>query len=272
MFFIYFIGNIGGSLTPLGDPPLLLGYLNGVPFTWTFIYLGKPWLCMMILGMGLYYVIDRYFWKKESVTPSQNTTLRVENFQGARIFAFLLLITGTFIAISFAFHQNKIMKTVAQYVLLGTTWGWLKIFRPQISWYPVQEMASVFGGLFFTSFPLMQALESGTVFDTTQWSASHIFWSAGVLSAFLDNAPTYMMVFHALGGSSAATHTPHLLQALSMGTVYMGALTYIGNSPNFLIRSIAQEQKLWLPSFGGYLFYSLGILLPLMALSLWLCL
>ncbi len=292
VFFIFLVANIGGSLTPLGDPPLFLGYLKGVPFAWTF-KLWTFWLPTIIWLLGLYFVIDTYIYnKKETDEAKAWDDSNIEPIKMRGAFNFLFLV-GVILSIYFYPDMLKFMvetmgidKHTAEYIpvresimilMAVLSWKTTKMeYRTaqNFSWEPIQEVAILFAAIFVTMIPALIILNAwgptSPIRDT--W---HFFWITGGLSSFLDNAPTYL-VFLSLaegqwvapgavgdialnsGGHVAAT----TLVAISVGAVFMGANTYIGNAPNFMVKSIAEENKIKMPSFFGYMAWSFGILVP----------
>lgn len=296
VFFIFLISNIGGSLTPIGDPPLFLGFLQGVPFFWTFHALPAMLVCTAIL-LALHFAIDRHQWKKElakgAIVPNSHLGFGVE---GSLNIALLLGIVGSVIVsgllsgfqggLTLIRHEGHdvhltwvgLGRDLTILVLAGLS---LKFSKPEIreannfTWGPVEEVAKLFAGIFVTLIPLMALLHQGPT-GPLGWlleavrSPAQYFWAAGALSSFLDNAPTYLLFFNVAGGKAAL---PHLLDAgaqtllaISCGAVFMGANSYIGNAPNFLVRNISEEGGVKMPSFFGYLAWSCVILLPLFAL------
>ncbi len=290
-FFIFLVCNIGGSLTPLGDPPLFLGFLHGVPFFWTFKIFPHFALASGIL-LVLFFLVDSYYYRKETaVQPEDTTKLKLE---GVHNFLFLLGIVGA-VLFSGMVHMGHInilgvkreVSSVIRDVLLvffgllsleTTPWEIRK--ANDFTWFPIQEVAYLFAGIFMTMIPpiaILRAGENGALgwFIASVKEPAHFFWSTGILSSFLDNAPTYLTFLNtALGRFFAGMpehqavhmliqHKSLFLEAISAGAVFMGANTYIGNAPNFMVRSIAEEAGIPMPSFFGYILkYSLPILIP----------
>lgn len=267
VFFIFLVSNVGGSLTPLGDPPLFLGYLQGVPFTWT-LRLLPPWLFTCGLLLAIYLVWDTWAYRHE---PS----LSLAADRGHRR---PLRLAG-------ASNVGLLLGIVAAAAFLAAPWreaamiglslaSWLTTSRHlrhanHFSLHPLLEVAAVFAGIFLTMIPALDILRAhgGVLGVREPW---HFFWATGALSSFLDNAPTYL-TFLALGQGlnlhSEVVGVPHrILEAISAGAVFMGANSYIGNGPNFMVRSIAEARGVRMPSFGGYLLYSSSILIPIFVL------
>ncbi len=290
IFFIFLAANIGGSLTPVGDPPLFLGYLKGVPFTWTF-KLWKFWLPTVVWLLALYFVVDTFLYRRESEDAVQKGDAEKQplRLRGAHNFIFLL---GVVLSIYFYPDMLRFMvedlgvkKHVAEYIpireffmLAFALLSWMTTnmeYRKQqnFTWEPIIEVAILFAGIFATMIPALVILRNWGPTSPIKdpW---HFFWITGSLSSFLDNAPTYL-TFLALGegqGVPAGMEGVVLnsgnavkdvtLQAIAVGAVFMGANTYIGNAPNFMVKSIAEENKVKMPSFFGYMLWSLGILGP----------
>ena len=314
VFFIFIVSNIAGSLTPVGDPPLFLGYLHGVPFFWT-LKLLPIFLLNVTLLLATYYWLDLRQYKKERL-DSGSEVARLENnkdlcdkepirisgltnllFLGGVIFA---VVFGGEIAKHPLFYDaaHNALKGVPLISSHGHTLVWpyrnmiwdtfilcmallsLKLTPKSLratnsfSWAPIKEVAVLFAGIFSTIIPALAILSAkGAQLGVTEpWQ---FFWAAGLLSSFLDNAPTYL-TFLALGGQMNATVgiatdmgmlSERVLWAISCGSVFMGANTYIGNAPNFMVRSIAEEAGIRMPSFFGYMGWSIAVLIPLFLLN-----
>jgi Na+/H+ antiporter NhaD/arsenite permease-like protein len=266
VFFIFTVSNIGGMLTPLGDPPLFLGYLAGVPFAWT-LRLWGPWLLMTGALLLAYFVWDTTQYVREPIAAlrrdrSQLEPLRVRGGWNA------LWLIGVVLAVAFL---HAPVREAAILALAGVSlWSTPAAVRRANGFtsYPMVEVAVLFFGIFLTMIPALELLRvRGHELGVREpWQ---FFWSTGVLSSFLDNAPTYL-TFLALGQSlrlpDEVVGVPHaILAAISVGAVAMGANTYIGNAPNFMVKAIAEEAKVKMPSFFGYMLYSGAVLLPLFA-------
>lgn len=267
VFFIFLVSNIGGCLTPLGDPPLFLGYLQGVPFAWTF-RLAPAWLFTTGLVLFVYYVWDTRAHAREDRVDLRQDRLAVKPLRVAGQ-ENLLLLGGIVLAAAFlqAPWRELVMVAVAVGSLLRTD---PELRRANhFSFHPILEVAAVFAGIFLTMLPALDLLRArGAELGVREpWQ---FFWTTGVLSSFLDNAPTYL-TFLALaqgqGLGAEVVGVPHrVLAAISLGAVFMGANTYIGNGPNFMVRSIAESRGVTMPSFGGYMLYSGAVLLPVFVL------
>ncbi len=301
IFFIFLVCNIGGALTPLGDPPLFLGFLHGVPFFWTLKAL--PAMAFMIaILITIYFAMDCYYYRKEDLSQassSEKEPLRIEGWHnfillggivGAVLFSGLVKMGDISI---FGIHQSiqNLVKDGAILLMaaisLATT---RKETREgnEFSWEPIKEVAYLFAGIFMTIIPALAILKAGErgalafLIGTAKYPA-HFFWLSGILSSFLDNAPTYLTYFNAAIGrffpgqteaeavkqlisftplpGQGGVSTGDYLLAISLGSVFMGANTYIGNAPNFMVKSIAEEAGVAMPSFFGYMFkYSIPIL------------
>jgi Na+/H+ antiporter NhaD/arsenite permease-like protein len=263
VFFIFLVSNIGGCLTPLGDPPLFLGYLLGVPFTWTF-RLFVPWLFTTVLVLAVYVLWDRRAHAAEARADLKRDfyevrRLRIAGKEG------LAMLGGVLAAVAFLKAPWREIAIVGLTVLsyARTDPGLRKVNR--FTFHPILEVATLFAGIFVTMLPALHILQArGAELGVREpWQ---FFWATGTLSSFLDNAPTYL-TFLALARSlhlpADVVGVPHeLLRAISLGAVFMGANTYIGNGPNFMVRSIAEERGVKMPSFGGYMLYSGGVLIP----------
>jgi len=296
VFYIFLVSNIGGSLTPIGDPPLFLGYLKGVHFFWT-LNLLFPMLFLCLPLLLLYYLLDRRFYlneRKQNI-PLQKEPFRIEGLYN--LFLIFLIIAVLLFSgkanlpkVNFFGIDLSLNSLIRDILLLGIlaisyfiTPYEIKA-KNEFSWYPIKEVIIIFFGLFITMIPAVQILlsgEKGAFGPLIQGMDKpyHYFYGAGVFSAFLDNAPSYLTFLSALLGkfyqglpegtalSLLIKEHPKYLLAISCGAVFWGAMTYIGNAPNFMVKSIAEERGIPMPSFFGYVFkYSLPILFPLFVL------
>jgi Na+/H+ antiporter NhaD/arsenite permease-like protein len=264
VFFIFLASNIGGMLTPLGDPPLFLGYLQGVPFLWT-LRLWPAWLFMTGTLLVVYVIWDgRQFAREPRAAIRRDRTEREPvRLQGA---ANLALLGGVVLAV--AALTAPVREIVIVALALASLWTTPRAIRRANAFTaaPILEVAVVFFGIFLTMVPALEILRlrGGELGVRAPWQ---FFWATGILSSFLDNAPTYL-TFLALAQSLAigqeVVGVPHvILSAIAMGSVSMGANSYIGNAPNFMVKSIAEEAGVTMPSFFGYMLYSALILFPL---------
>ena len=299
VFFIFIVSNAGGALTPLGDPPLFLGFLKGVGFFWTAQNILFETLFILAVLLALFYGIDRYYYRKEGVlpldpTPTTPDTQRL-GFDGAANFWLLGAVVALVLLSGF-------WKSPVAFDVFGTEVGLpglvrdvglaliaivsFKLTAPkvhadnQFEWEPMAEVAKLFAGIFLTIIPVIAMLKAGTqgpfgaiVSAVTradgQPDPAMYFWATGVLSSFLDNAPTYLVFFNTAGGDPAALMTTYAatLAAISAGAVFMGANTYIGNAPNLMVKAIAESRGVRMPSFFGYMAWSVVILVPLFVIT-----
>src|SRR5512144_58577 len=267
VFFIFLVSNIGGMLTPLGDPPLFLGYLAGVPFTWT-LRLWLPWLTMTLVLLATYFVWDTIQHRRESRTALRRDRTRIEPL---RIHGGIngLWLAGVVAAVALLHAPLR------EVVILGlaaiSLWQTPREIRRanQFTAFPMVEVAVLFLGIFLTMIPALELLHlRGAELGVREpWQ---FFWAAGGLSSFLDNAPTYLTFLalaQGLGLPGEVVDVPHsILAAISLGSVAMGANSYIGNAPNFMVKAIAEAAGVRMPSFLGYTVYSGAVLLPVFGL------
>ena len=267
VFFIFLVSNIGGMLTPLGDPPLFLGYLQGVPFAWT-LRLWTPWLTMTVSLLLVYYVWDTRHHARETRAALRRDHTQIEPL---RIRGALngLWLAGVVAAVAFLHAPLRELTILA---LAGISLRRMpKAIRRanQFTAAPMVEVAVLFLGIFLTMIPALELLHrrGGELSVRAPWQ---FFWATGALSSFLDNAPTYLTFLalaQGLGLSAEVVGVPHvILAAISVGAVAMGANTYIGNAPNFMVKAIAESAGVRMPSFFGYMAYSGAVLLPLFAI------
>ena len=341
IFLIFLVSNIGGSLTPVGDPPLFLGFLHGVPFFWT-LKLIVPWLTNVVLLLAVYFALDAFFYTRHKLHISEERiagkvqgaarwneitakeqvseifSVHVHNDEmhgektrpkiqitGLHNLIFLagilaaVILSGTLVNCSLFYdHINSCLRGVVlmnheghdfkiayiniardAFILLMALCS-LKFTSKEIrknnkfTWTPVEEVGLLFAGIFATIVPALQILQvRGSELGVN--TPVEFFWATGILSSFLDNAPTYL-VFTSMAGQMGATVgvatdlgilNEQVLMAISCGAVFMGANTYIGNAPNFMTKSIAEENGIRMPSFFGYMLWSGAILIPLFLLN-----
>lgn len=299
VFFIFIVSNAGGALTPLGDPPLFLGFLKGVDFFWTVTHLWSHTLFLVGVLLVMFYAIDWwYYHRREEMRPVDPTpdTQRL-GFDGAVNFAllgvvvFLVLLSGLWkssVVFNIAGTDVGLPGIVRDVGLIIVTLVSLKITPAsahesnQFGWGPMQEVAKLFAAIFLTIIPVIVMLKAGvdgpfgavvkavTNADGSPNPAMY-FWATGALSSFLDNAPTYLVFFNTAGGDPQVLMNAlaPTLVAISAGAVFMGANTYIGNAPNLMVKAIAEDRGVKMPSFFGYMAWSFGILVPLFALMTW---
>ena len=267
VLFIFLVSNIGGMLTPLGDPPLFLGYLQGVPFAWT-LRLWGPWLAMAATLLILYYAWDVREHARETRAALRRDHVQIEPL---RIRGALngIWLAGVVAAVAFLHAPVRELAILA----LGgiSLWRTPRAIRRanQFTAAPMVEVAVLFLGIFLTMIPALELLHvrGAELGVRAPWQ---FFWATGVLSSFLDNAPTYLTFLalaQGLGLPAEVAGVPHvILAAISVGAVAMGANTYIGNAPNFMVKAIAESAGVRMPSFFGYMAYSGAVLLPLFAI------
>jgi Na+/H+ antiporter NhaD/arsenite permease-like protein len=275
IFFIFIVSNGGGMLTPLGDPPLFLGFLRGVPFGWT-LRLVAPWAVVNGVLLAIFFVLDRLIARRDTPPNGSRERLRID---GAINFLWLLGVVATvFLVGRYGHHSGAATLVQIGAMIVLAIWS-IATTPKQIheanrfSWAPIVEVAVVFIGIFVTMVPALSFLqERGASLGITR--PAHFFWASGALSSVLDNAPTYLTfaslasgVAHAGDLGALAVHPvgQKLLLAVSCGSVCMGAITYIGNGPNFMVKAIAEQHHVRMPSFFGYTLWSLAILVPLFA-------
>nr|WP_306805834.1 sodium:proton antiporter [Caballeronia sp. BR00000012568055] len=302
VFFIFLVANAGGSLSPLGDPPLFLGFLNGVGFFWTTIHLALPMLFICIALLAIFYALDSFYWHKREESRSAFVDPTPDSpplgIDGKVNFALLVAIIalvlmsgiwkpnvsfdvmGTHVAL-----QNLVRDTLLVVVLIASLVLTPKKAREgnAFDWAPIEEVAKLFAAIFITIAPVITILRAGSegafagiVHAVSDSNGKPIdlayFWATGLLSSFLDNAPTYLVFFNLAGGDANTLMTTDAttLAAISAGAVFMGANTYIGNAPNFMVKAIAESRGVRMPGFFGYLAWSCIVLLPLFAVMGWL--
>jgi Na+/H+ antiporter NhaD/arsenite permease-like protein len=289
IFFIFLVCNIGGCLLPIGDPPLLLGYLRGVPFLWT-LRLAGPWAFCSVILLAVYYVWDCLAYRKETPADLAHEESAVEplRLSGCINFLYLLGVVLAAALLTPGKHlpmlssvivpggvREGVMIVLTAMSLLTTPRG-IRLAN-RFAFAPIAEVAALFLGLFITMQAPMEILQAhGAAWGAARpWEA---FWACGMLSSFLDNAPTYVIFFQAACSTAAGPGPgvlalPHgqfigmdMLAAISLGAVFMGANTYLGNGPNFMAKAIAEEHGIKMPGFLGYILYSAAILIPLFLL------
>ena len=302
VFFIFLVSNIGGSLTPLGDPPLFLGFLKGVNFFWTTTHLFHDTVVVAAILLGAFYLLDRFFYSREDEIirhpPDPTPTTDSLGLRGAQNIPLLGGIIGAILisalwkpGINFNVYGTHVeLQWVVRDVLLIVFALISLAITPAIvrerngfDWEPIREVAKLFAAIFLTIIPVIAILKAGSsgalasLVDLVTGPDGQpvnvwYFWLTGTLSAFLDNAPTYLVFFNLAGGDPHQLMGPLAvtLEAISAGAVFMGAMTYIGNAPNFMVLSIARHRRVKMPSFFGYMGWSITFLLPPFALITWL--
>jgi Na+/H+ antiporter NhaD/arsenite permease-like protein len=295
IFFIFLVANIGGALTPLGDPPLFVGFLRGVGFFWTAQHLWLQTAIVALLVLAIFFAVDHWYFRGEPPAPAKSaratTAPAPVRIVGRRNIALIALIVAVIIGsavwnpgITFDVYgtelalQNILRDAALVLIALASLWLTPNEHRAanSFTFEPIREVAILFAGIFTAIVPVMAMLQAGragifafllqavTAHDGTPHEAAY-FWLTGVLSGFLDNAPTYLVFFELASGDAKELMGPFAgtLAAISMGAVYMGALSYIGNAPNLMINAIAGEQGVRMPSFFGYVLWAVCVLVPL---------
>jgi Na+/H+ antiporter NhaD/arsenite permease-like protein len=298
VFFILLVGNVGGALSPLGDPPLFIGFLKGVDFFWPARNLIAPTLLLAGALLAIYFVWDTVLFRRDGAPRAAGSAGPRFAVEGK----FNLLLIAAVIG---AVLMSGVWKSGVEFDVFGAHLLLEKVLRDgalvamalvslaltpkairehnAFHWMPIVEVAKIFAGIFVTIVPVIAMLSLGRhgalgavaslVIDPAGTPRdAGLFWVTGVLSAFLDNAPTYLVFFNLAGGDAAALMGPlrTTLQAISMGAVYFGALTYIGNAPNFMIKAVAEDRGVAMPAFFTYVAYTSVLMLPLLALITWL--
>jgi Na+/H+ antiporter NhaD/arsenite permease-like protein len=280
VFFIFVVANIGGALTPIGDPPLFLGYLRGVPFFWTLRAMGLLWAAAVGMVIGVFYLVDHRAFALDTVAAAAGTDggpdpagapdtvaameeARVPlSIEGKINLPLLMVVIG---AVFLPTPWREMAMVAAAVVSVWKTPAKVRE-ENEFTWYPIEEVAILFAGIFATMIPALLILKARGA-ELGVATPAHFFWATGALSSFLDNAPTYLTFFslaQGVGGAqTVAGVSAPLLQAISAGAVFMGANSYIGNAPNFMVKAIAEEAGVRMPSFFGYMAWSCGILLPI---------
>ena len=285
VFFIFLVANIGGGLTPLGDPPLFLGFLKGVSFGWTVQHMALPVLVLSLALLAIFYALDSHFFKKEAqagtlpeIDHSKDKPIKLHGKRNLFLLAGIIaavLMSGIWkpgVVFDIMGTHVELQNIVRDLALLALAFASLWITPKQVragnefNWDPILEVGKLFAGIFITIGPVIAILRAGA--DGHLASLVHMvsdangqpvntmyFWMTGILSSFLDNAPTYLVFFNLAHGDAQVLMGPmaDTLLAISMGAVFMGANTYIGNAPNFMVKAIAEHRHVKMPSFFGYL-------------------
>jgi Na+/H+ antiporter NhaD/arsenite permease-like protein len=293
VFFIVLVANVGGALTPLGDPPLFVGFLHGVDFFWTLQHLWLQTAIVAVLVLAMFLATDLWFHHQDGTVAAQKKSQPIR-IRGSINFLLIAFIVAAILAsatwrpgVVFDLYGTQIaLQNLARDAALLVIAALSLQLTPNehraangFTWEPIREVAILFAGIFIAILPVLAILHAGrngafawlltavTADDGLPHEAAY-FWLTGILSALLDNAPTYLAFFELAGGNARELMGPlsGILASISMGAVYMGALTYIGNAPNFMIYAIAQEHNVRMPNFFGYMLWAGLILLPLFAL------
>ena len=299
VFFIFLVANIGGSLTPLGDPPLFLGFLKGVDFFWPTTHMFQPMVFIAAILLAIFFVLDTIIMKREGITPPESKSdgprFRLEGSVNILLLAGVVgavLLSGVWKpGIVFnVYHVHVELQNLTRDLLLLLIAVLSLVLTSSrtrsendFSWFPIVEVAKLYAGIFITIIPAIAILKAGSEgalgfvinnVTTASGEPNHAmyFWATGVLSSFLDNSRTYLVFFNTAGGDAEMLTGPlaTTLLAISAGAVFMGANTYIGNAPNFMVRAIAEESGTRMPSFFGYMAWSICFLVPLFGLITWI--
>jgi Na+/H+ antiporter NhaD/arsenite permease-like protein len=293
VFFIFLVCNIGGALSPLGDPPLFIGFLKGVDFFWTTIHLWRETLLVTVAVLAIFAALDVWFTRRETQATRQTPQpldLKVHGLINLALIALIIAaILGSalwkpgivFDVLGTKVELQNLLRDAVLLVIAGLSL-WITPDEHRLAngftFEPIREVAILFAGIFTCIIPVLAMLEAGrngtfaaliaavSAGDGAPREAMY-FWLTGILSGFLDNAPTYL-VFYNLAGGDAGQLMAQLtgtLSAISMGAVFMGALTYIGNAPNFMVYAIASERGVKMPSFFGFILWSVTVLMPVFA-------
>ncbi len=300
IFFIFLVCNVGGSLTPLGDPPLFLGFLHGVPFSFTLRLMPETGLVAAIL-LSIFYVLDRWYYHgdKHGLPHGEELKLGLEGgmnllYLAGIILAVLLSGIVEMGEVNFLGVETRVVDLARDGALIFLSWRSYRTThegvrkRNHFHWHPMKEVAILFAAIFTTMAPVLLILQAGSegslafVTDSVKTPANY-FWATGILSGFLDNAPTYLVFLSTALGKlhkglpeqqairALLSQNADYLKAISCGAVFMGALSYIGNAPNFMVLAISEEEGVEMPSFFGYMFkYSLIFLVPAFIIVTWL--
>lgn len=287
IFFILLVANIGGAATPLGDPPLFIGFLKGIDFFWFIRHLYPILFGTIVTLCAMFYAIDTYLFKKETGHFDISQDDASFSIKGIKNLLLLMLILLVVILCQFPerfslFGDEYLYSSlIRNCLLIGIAACSIKITHKNIreangfTLAPIREVAEFFIAMFVTVSPLLVILaqgKDGAFAPIFEWIAPNgtyslikCFWASGLLSSFLDNAPTFLVFFHLTSGNAQELMTVKsaILSTFSISTVFMGALTYIGNAPNLMIRSISESYGIKVPSFLGYIKWSAGILIPI---------
>ena len=297
IFFIFLVSNIGGSLTPLGDPPLFVGFLRGVDFFWTTQHLWFETLFVAAIVLGVFFVVDTILHMREGglpkikdPTPQSHVGLRgLINLPLLACVIGAILLSASWkpgVEFSVGGVHVELQNILRDIIILCAAFASLKLTpwhlraANEFSWGPILEVAKLFAGIFIAIVPVVAILRAGTggalsglvalvTGPDGQPNDLAYFWLTGLLSSFLDNAPTYLVFFELAGGDPQHLMTAYAstLAAISSGAVFMGANTYIGNAPNFMVYAIARGRGIAMPSFFGYMLWSGAVLVPTFLLA-----
>ncbi len=293
VFFILLVGNVGGALSPLGDPPLFLGFLNGVDFFWQLQNLSAPTALLAAALLAIYFALDAWHYRKDRPRIAAAATRPRVAIEGTFNLLLMAAVIGA-VLMSGLWHPDiefdvlgthvPIEKLLRDLALAALALASLALTPSEIRthnafhWGPIAEVAKLFAGIFVTIVPVIAMLAAGrdgplaavVELVVSPAGVAHnlaMYWATGILSAFLDNAPTYLVFFNLAGANATelTTTANTTLKAISMAAVYFGSLTYIGNAPNFMIKAVAEDRGIAMPSFLAYVFQAGVVMLPLLA-------
>ncbi len=291
VFFIFIVANVGGALTPIGDPPLFLGFLRGVPFFWTAVNVWYVWLPTMIVLLGIFFVIDT---RNKAPSVTRLTEGKAVELEGLRSFIFVFIIIlsvfidpnvftamrGTWLDLAGTFHVPFGLREVIMFTMCFIGYRYCKkeaLIKNEFSFEPIREVGWLFAGIFACMVPALALISNFASQNADTLTTGLFYWGTGNLSSILDNAPTYLnFLAAAMGKFGLDVNVPDdvkafalaeeswlYLQAISVAAVFFGAMTYIGNAPNFMVKAIAESNNVDAPSFAGFLFkYAIPILIP----------
>jgi Na+/H+ antiporter NhaD/arsenite permease-like protein len=290
VFFIFLVSNIGGALTPLGDPPLFLGFLKGVDFFWPTVNVFFPMLVVAVPLLLIFYILDSWYFRRENLPPTSITGKKKVGIEGIPNIILLGCVVGAVLmsgvwdsGVSATIYHvelelQNVLRDVLLLLIVWVSWRFTDQKHRHanaFNWNPIIEVAKLFAAIFVTIMPVIAILRAGeagalgavieAVSDQGEPIDAMYFWMTGALSSFLDNAPTYLVFFNAAGGDAETLMGPlrNTLVAISAGAVFMGANSYIGNAPNFMVKAIAESSGIRMPSFFAYVAWSAVFLLPL---------
>ena len=276
VFFIFIVANVGGCLTPIGDPPLFLGFLEGIPFGWVVKNCWPMWLLGVGMLLVIFYFIDRKNFRRAPRAVREATAHETWKIEGLpNLFFLAVILVAVFVEKPIFLREILILTAAA-----GSYFTTKRNVRAanDFNFHPIQEVAVLFAGIFATMMPALAWLDRGSQSLLGQNPSPGIFyWGTGIVSSALDNAPTYLGFLRALHGTAGAenihellaTHSHHVL-AITIGAVFFGAATYIGNGPNFMVKAIAEQNRVRMPSFVEFILkFSLPLLLPVL-ITVWL--
>lgn len=299
VFFIFIVSNVGGSLTPIGDPPLFLGFLKGVPFEWTILHVWPKWIFGVGLLALLFWVMDKRNYAKAEKTDSSEYSGKIQIIGAKNILFLVITIAAVFVdpnviplpkGLYIDYHGDK-LSYLRELIMFVTAFAAYKTANKEalkgndFNFEPIREVAFLFIGIFATMMPALQLISEFAKANTQMVNTHSLYWATGMLSGVLDNAPTYLNFLAAamgkvgldIGSKEAVLHfsegTPDIMSvtyllAVSVASVFFGAFTYIGNAPNFMVKSIAEQIGIEMPSFVGYVIrYSIPFLLPVLVLT-----